>query len=372
MTARGHDLVVVCAHAHYPEPIWGRRLKPYREIRDGIPVYRLPLKIGRRSKAQRLSQELSFVASLSAAAPLLPPADAIVAISPSFPALLPAMANAAARSTPWVIWLQDILPDGAASTGYVEQSGPIYKASRWLEDSAYRSAAHIVVLSETFRENLVSKGVPASKISLAYNPATFPAESRYLRSARPGDPPRILCMGNIGRSQNLPAIVEAFEADPRLAELGARLVIAGTGVSEPEVRAAVRTDRVEMPGLLLGQDLIDELERAHLGLVSQSYEGAEFNVPSKLMNYLAVGLPVISSVNPEGEVASILESSGAGWVTDRVDTGLFASSAARVLEDQTELERRSRLGVEFAEANLMPDKLAARFDSLLAEIAPGN
>ena len=30
---RGHDVEVVAAHPHYPEPAWGNRLVPYRETR---------------------------------------------------------------------------------------------------------------------------------------------------------------------------------------------------------------------------------------------------------------------------------------------------------------------------------------------------
>ena len=96
MQARGHDVEVVAAHPHYPEPRWGRTLRPYREIRDGIRVLRLPLWIGRGSALQRMRQEASFATAMSLAAPTLRTPDVIVAVSPSFPALVPAMANARA------------------------------------------------------------------------------------------------------------------------------------------------------------------------------------------------------------------------------------------------------------------------------------
>jgi colanic acid biosynthesis glycosyl transferase WcaI len=123
-----------------------------------------------------------------------------------------------------------------------------------------------------------------------------------------------------------------------------------------------------MPGLLLSQDLNDELARADLGLVSQSYGGGEFNVPSKLMNYLAVGLPVVASVDPGGEVAGILERSGAGWMTDRIEPARFAEAAAAAIEDPEGLTAKSRAGVEFAATNLMPSSLADTFEALLDEV----
>src|SRR4051794_21342489 len=99
---RGHEVLVVAAHPHYPEPAWGVRVRPYRERRDGMQVLRLPLWPGRGSGLARIRQELSFVASLSGVAPLLPAADVVVAVTPSFPALATTIGFSRARRTPWV------------------------------------------------------------------------------------------------------------------------------------------------------------------------------------------------------------------------------------------------------------------------------
>ena len=147
---RGHQVEVVAAHPDYPEPVWGSRMLPYRETRKGIPVLRLPLWIGRDTAVERYRRELSFMGAQFAALPALPRADVLVSASPSFPALLPAMLNARARRTPWVIWLHDILPDGAASSGSVEEGSAVIRAARGLERAAYRQADRIVVLSQAF------------------------------------------------------------------------------------------------------------------------------------------------------------------------------------------------------------------------------
>lgn len=55
LLARGHDVLVVAAHPHYPEPAWGRRVRPYRERRNVVPVLRLPLWAGRESRSRGLS-----------------------------------------------------------------------------------------------------------------------------------------------------------------------------------------------------------------------------------------------------------------------------------------------------------------------------
>ena len=361
MTARGYEVEVVAAHPHYPKPDWGTRVAPYREVRDGVPVTRLPLLIGRSTRRQRMLQELSFLTAQTMASPFLGQPDAIISVSPSFPALLPAMLASKARRIPWYIWLQDILPDGAATTGYVDRQSPIYRLSRRLESSSYESARGIIVLSESFRDNLRVKGVPDSKISLAYNPATLPVESVY--PDKPNlDSPRILCIGNIGKSQGLAAIVRDFEGNDDLAKRGARLVITGTGVAEEEVRSAIRSDRVDMPGLLPRDELEAEFRRATLAAVTQSYDEGEFNVPSKLMNYLAAGIPVVASVRPESEAARIIEASRSGWIAG---PGEFGSTIGKALADPASLVSRSRNAAEFSSAKLTPEALADRFDDIL-------
>lgn len=114
LTELGWHVEVVTAHPHYPAPLWGRPRRPRIEHRDGIRIARVPLWIGRETAAARIRQELSFAAALLALSPtfgepLLAKPDLIVAASPSFPALLPAMLNARTRRTPLVLWLHDIL-----------------------------------------------------------------------------------------------------------------------------------------------------------------------------------------------------------------------------------------------------------------------
>lgn len=362
----GHDVLVVAAHPHYPEPVWGSRRRPYRESRQGVSVLRLPLWIGRGTGVQRLRQELSFAASQTLAAPLLPACDVLVAVSPCFPALAPAMAFARLRRTPWVQWLQDIVTDGAVTTGLLTE-GPLLDAARRFERLTYASAARVVVISEAFRSNLLAKGVPDRKLVRIYNPM-----SRDLPpAARPDQAngaPRLLAMGNIGHSQGLDAVVDAFQASEDLARLGARLVIVGHGVEAGAVRARITDDRVVMPGVLVGEELERELRRARLGVVSQRADVAEFNLPSKLMNYMAYGLPVLASVRPESETARIVRDSGGGWVSDAADPVAFARAAAEALARPDELRARGAAARAFAERHFQPADVARAFESVLLEV----
>jgi colanic acid biosynthesis glycosyl transferase WcaI len=362
MAARGHDVEVVAAHPHYPPDVWPQRLRPYREKRDGIRVLRLPLWIGHGTGFQRIREEFTYAVSAAAAAPFARRPDVIVAVSPAFLALAPTMVNAGIRRRPWVLWLQDILPDAAATTGLVG-SGIAVHAARALERAAYRSAARIVVISDTFSENLRRKGVRPGRMTRIYNPATLdfgrtaiPVQSRA----------RILYMGNMGYSQGLADLVRGFQATDAVRV--AKLVIVGHGELAGEVRDAITSESVSMLGLVDRERLDAELRRASLGLVSQRADIEEFNVPSKLMTLMARGIPVLANVSPRSETARIVSVSGGGWVSDSGQPHSFAEVLSMALRSN-ELETRGKNASVFAQTHFDPAVFAERFEKVLADVA---
>lgn len=363
MRALGHRVEVVAAHPHYPEPRWGSRRMPYRQRLDGIPVLRLPIWAARGSTSKRIRQELVYAATQAAAIPFLSTPDVVVVVSPSFPALLPAMVNASLRKVPWVLWLQDILPDGASSTGMVK-SGPTLASARRLETAAYRSASRVVVISETFEENLLSKGVPMWKLRRIYNPATRVPGPLTDKA----DAPYIVTTGNIGASQGLAPLVREFQESDELRARGARWIITGTGVGVEELRALVDPRRVTLTGVLSDREFDAVLAGATLGVVTQRPDIAEFNLPSKLMNFMAWGLPTVAAVRPDSEVARLVSRSRGGWVADSASPESVVETISRVLTESDELEARGARARKFARAFFTPAATAEWFSDLISEI----
>ena len=365
MRGRGHSVQVVTAHPHYPAPAWGRSWRPHRALEGGVDVIRLPVLVRRDTAKRRMLQEASFTLGLLAAGPLLDKPDVMVVVSPSLPALSAAIMISRARRIPWVLWLQDMVADAAFATALVRSRAVLSMAQR-LESAAYRSAARIVVVSDAFRANLRNKGIPEEKITTIHNPATLP-NLDHPRSLNGGN--RVINIGNLGRSQGLPRLVSAFESSAELRRLDARLVITGGGVASEEVRNVITTDRVECLGIVPRERLMREIDGASIGIVSQRPGLVEFNLPSKLMNYMARGLPVVASVDPASETARLIRESGAGWVTDPDDLDQFCDTLARVLADPGSRAGASAAGLRFAQRTLGPSTCAAQFEKIALDLA---
>jgi colanic acid biosynthesis glycosyl transferase WcaI len=120
------------------------------------------------------------------------------------------------------------------------------------------------------------------------------------------------------------------------------------------------------------EELEEEMQRATIGLVPQRPDVDEFNLPSKLMNLMSRGVPVLASVNPQSEIARIVRESGAGWVVDAADPEAFPSALRGILADQSELERRGDAGLEFAARNFSPEAVATRFDDLIHNLTSSD
>ena len=375
LAKRGWQVDVVANHPHYPDPRWGARRWPYRQRRGDIRLLRLPLLVGRETGTQRMLQEMSIASGYLAATPILGPPllrkpDVMLVVSPPFPALLAAVVNGRMRGVPWVYWMHDLLPDGAVTTGLLDEDSKVMRASRWLERTAYAECESVAVLSQAFADNVVEKGVPPEKVDLIYDPATRPfseLSTDGLGSER--EEIKILSMGNIGLTQGLTPLVAAWERSPEIAKRNVKLVVTGNGVAADDARAEVHSDRVEFLGLVSDERLEEELRSATLALVSQSYSGAEFNLPSKLMNFMAYGLPIVAAVHPDGETARLVEKAEAGWIADSSDPDLFPRTVISALENRDDLRRKASSARSYAEENFSTEAFAGSFDRLLRRVA---
>lgn len=120
-----------------------------------------------------------------------------------------------------------------------------------------------------------------------------------------------------------------------------------------------------MLGVVDDEALERELENATVGVVTQQYAGAEFNIPSKLMNFMAYGLPVVAAVNPTGEVARIVTESNGGWVVSSDDPAAFPRLLAQLSERPDEIAAKSGAALQYARERFSVAGFAREFEEVL-------
>ncbi len=186
-----------------------------REKRDGYRILRTWLyATPNEGVARKTLGHLSFMASsvlLGTAAS--GPADVVMVSSPTFFSIGSAWLLARLKRARLVVEVRDLWPAIFTELGVLKNRWIIGVLER-LELAAYQAADEVVVVSDGFRDNLIGRGVPPSKVHTIRNgvslgrfdPATRadPAVRARL-GASPGDC-LVLYLGTHGISQGLPAI----------------------------------------------------------------------------------------------------------------------------------------------------------------------
>ena len=304
-------------------------------------------------------------------------ADVVVVSSPTFFSVASGWLLARLKRARLVIEVRDLWPAIFVELGVLTNRRVIALLER-LELAAYAAADQVVVVSEGFRDNLISRGVPAHKVhtirngvdTARFSPAAGPgpaAGATVLLRARLGAAPGdclVLYAGTHGISQGLPAVADAaarvggrpvrfaFVGDgadkrrlaQRVAELGLRNVTLLPGVPS-----------AEMPALLAAADV------CLVPLRDVPLFGSF--IPSKLFEYLAAGKAVIGSVR--GEAAQLLAEAGAVVVPPE-DSGSLAAAVASLAADPELRAVMGKAGREYAERCCDRTALARRYRAILA------
>lgn len=239
LAARGHQVRVITAMPNYPE----RRIYPeYRgqlyqtEMRNGVQIQRCfvmtPKKAGLMG---RFALELSFITlSFTQALRGWRP-DVILNTSPSLPACIPVALLKTWFRCPSVLSLQDILPEAAIQTGMIKNRHAI-RVFETLEAFAYRSASRISVITNGFRDNLLTKGVPNSKmvsisnwVDIDFIAPRPTASSQFRQRHHLQDKFVVLYTGNIAETQGIHTAIQAAQTLASYPDI--QLVIVGEAKS---------------------------------------------------------------------------------------------------------------------------------------------
>jgi glycosyltransferase involved in cell wall biosynthesis len=322
LVAQGHEVHVLTGFPNYPtgRVYPGYRIRPYQyERRAGVHVHRVPLLPSHdRSALRRAATYLSYGGFAAARSRILGSVDAWLVYSTPATAALPALVARARYQRPFVLLVQDLWPDTVVDSGFLAPGRLRDLAVRGIDrfcDATYRRAAAVVVTSPGMADLLRGRGVPGDRLSVVPN---WVDESVFRPVPRdPGLAQRlgltgfvVMYAGSLGQLQGLETVVEAARLLADLPDL--RLVLAGSGVAEPRLRAAARgMSNVVFIGQQPPERMSGLLALGDVQLVSlRDRPLCHVTLPSKLQAILAAGRPVVGAV--PGDAAWLIERSGAG------------------------------------------------------------
>ena len=369
--------VVTCAPNHPHGKIYpGYRNKLWQsETRDGVKVVRLWTWLAANEGfLPRILNYVSYMVAAILALPFLPKADVVVTTSPQFFCGLVGLFARPVKRAPWVLEIRDLWPESIVAVGAMKKGAAI-RFLEWLEGFAYRQADAIVSLTRGFVPHIAARCGDASKIAVFMNGADL---SAFTKSGGSDEIKRKLGLegkfvgayvGTHGMAHGLDTILEAaalLKGDPRFA-----ILMAGGGAEEARLRAKreeMGLDNVvmlgqrpksEMPALWSATD-------ASLILLKRS-DTFKTVYPSKMSEAMAMQCPVILGV--EGEAKEVLEAAGAGIAITPESAEELAAAMRRLADDPALREAFGRAGRAYADQNLDRAKVAARFLTLLGEVA---
>jgi len=300
---------------------------------------------------------------------LTPRPDVVVATSPPLFAGVAGYAISRLTGAPLVLDVRDLWPAAAVSLNQIS-TGTTLRAAEAVERALYRNAAAVVAVTQPFTEHIDrirGRGpstalIPNGTLELFFSQnGAVPRESL---GARPG---KILITfaGTHGIAQALPSVLQAAP----LVEDVADLAFVGDGPLKEHLIGLAEDQAIrnvhfhpqlpleDIPAILAASDALLVPLSAHPTFI-------DF-VPSKMVDYMAAGKPVILSA--AGESARLLASAGAGYTVEPENPHALADTIRRLAASRGDWASMGERGRAFAATRLRSVQ-AERLEQVLFEV----
>ena len=232
-----------------------------------------------------------------------------------------------------------------------------------LELSLYRKALHVVAVTDAFKSNLISRGIPQEKISVVKNSVdleffrAMPSCRTLIEELRLEGKFVVSYIGTIGMAHAVDTIVEAAELLKNNEEIV--FLIVGEGAHKQKIRALAEKKSLTNIRILPGvtKEKVKEFYSiTHLSLVTlQKKPLFKTVIPSKIFEIMAMGHPILTTV--DGESRRIIEEASSGVFVEPENAAELAATVLN-LSKSASLEQMGLRGISFVQNNFSRDELA--------------
>jgi glycosyltransferase involved in cell wall biosynthesis len=371
LSLRGHDVTVIAEFPNHPLGVFpdeyrGRwveddRSNPYRVLRVRVRAS------SEKTQMTRLSFYTSFMGMATAVAPRAGRPDVVLATTPPLFTGLAGWAIARMMRAPLVLDVRDLWPAAATSLNQISPGWPT-RAAELIERRLYRVASAVVAVTYPFTQHIDTIRGKEPHTTLIPNGTLdqFFEDCGRNRLGVPEERYLVTFAGTLGIAQALPSTLDAAaqlsaEADFSYVGEGPMKEIVVDQARELGLKNVHFHDQIpleQITPVLAGSDALLVPLSGH-----PTFEGF---VPSKLIDFMAVGRPVLLAAS--GESARIVEESGSGIVVPPEDPAALAAAVRRLRDDPAAAKAMGERGRAFARTRLRSAQ-AERLESVLVDVA---
>ena len=345
----GHCVTVITCAPNFPE---GRLFPGYRnrwrqvEMVDGIRVVRVKTFITANEGVFRRTLDYvsfmiaGFFAGLAEDRP-----DVVVATSPQFFCALGGWALAAVRRLPFVFELRDLWPASIAAVGAMGQ-GRVLRLLERLELFLYRRAALIIPVTESFKHDLVARGIDAEKIQVVINGVDLERYRPMPRDAELADQFDVAgkfvvgYLGTHGMAHALHRVLDGAELLREREDIV--FLFAGGGAQRAALEEQAHSRGLRNVRMVPRQPKasMDRLwSLCDVALIPLRNTPVFATVlPSKLFEAMGMGVPVLMAL-PDGEATAVVRATGCGVCIPPEDPLALAQAVSALADAPASLEQ---------------------------------
>lgn len=345
---------------------------------DGIRTVRVWTYLAaNRGRARRGFNFLSYMGSAGLAGiGLRPRADVVIATTPQFFAGWAGVPVSRAHQAPFVLEVRDIWPDSITAVGALPEGHFAVRALGKLERALYAEADHIVAVGEGYRQNMIAKGVPPTKIAIVTNGVDADlftpraADEELLRRLGLAGRFVVTFAGTIGMASGLEVVLDAAQ---RLEEQGRddiAFLLVGDGAVREELEAQARARRlgaVVFTGLVPRRELPAYLASSDACLVHFRKQPLFGTIlPSKFFEDAAMAKPILLGF--EGAARDMMRKADCGIAFEPENGAELAAAAVRLADDPAEAQRLGASGRRYVLEHYDRRQLAGDYLELLERV----
>lgn len=380
MLARGHDVTMLTAFPHYGRDrvFDGYRGKIFqREVIDGVKVIRTWVYAsGNKNVLARILNFASFcLSSVVFGAFAIHRTDVVYTSIPPLPLGVVGVILSRIWRARLVVSIQDIFPLAAVQLGVLTNQYAI-RFFEAMEKWMYRKADHIVVISEGFKTNLLSKGVPPAKITVVSNWAdpsfvkAGPRNESLRQEFNVGENFTVIYSGGLTRNSALEPLIQAADM---LRNEPFSFVIIGEGVHKERLRKMAESQQLtnlQFRTFVPLRQYPEVLLAADVNIVTLNSRATEVSVPSKIYKHMASGRPVIAIASSDSELARLVEAGKFGFTVPTDDPSRLVDVLRWAAVHPEEMKQMGLRARQYLIDNHSRDRSIDRICAVLDGIVP--